>query len=68
MIRVQLKEKFKSKAEATRALMSIVNPGDEQYFEFVGKERVMVEKNYLLDDLNELGLVEVCGSKIGGDE
>lgn len=61
MIRVQLKKRFETNSEAVQLLMGIVNPGDESYFEFVGKEKKgSVEKNSLLEDLKKIGLVEVC--------
>ena len=61
MIRVQLKKRFDTKSEASRFLMCVVDPGDEQYFELMGKEKNgIVEKNCLLEDLKNMGLVGVC--------
>lgn len=60
MIRVQLKKRFDTRSKAVRFLMSIVDHGDETYFEFVGKRKKgATEENAdatLKNELSELGL------------
>lgn len=57
MIRVRLKKKFESKSEAWEFILSLVEPGNEMYFETTGKATKVSNPSYE-NELKELGLVE----------
>ena len=55
-----MKKRFDTKSEASRFIMSLVDPEDESYFEFVGKRKKgSIEEDInatFENELSELGL------------